>query len=72
MTGKRMIFLKELLNFTGVHPDRLNVTWVSSSEAPRFAEAVTAFVRRMRELGPSPLRQGTTGNPAPALPGEER
>jgi F420-non-reducing hydrogenase iron-sulfur subunit len=56
-----MAFLKELLNFVGIHPDRLNVTWVSSSEAPQFAEAVNGFVNRIRELGPSPLRHAGSG-----------
>jgi len=56
MTQKRMAFLKELLNFVGIHPDRLNLTWVSSSEAPQFAEAVTGFIRRIQELGPSSLK----------------
>ncbi len=56
MTQKRMAFLKELLNFIGIHPDRLNVTWVSSSEAALFAQAVEEFTGRVRELGPSPLR----------------
>jgi coenzyme F420-reducing hydrogenase delta subunit len=72
MTQKRMAFLKELLNFIGIHPDRLNVTWVSSSEAALFAEAVTAFVYRMRELGPSPLKRGMTGSPAYFLSREGR
>ena len=30
--------------------------WVSSAEAPRFAELVTQFIGRIRELGPNPLR----------------
>ena len=67
MTQKRMAFLKELLNFIGIHSDRLNVTWVSSSEAPQFAEAVTAFVNRLRELGPSPLKRAMAGIPTPAM-----
>ena len=72
MTQKRMAFLKELLNFIGIHPDRLNVTWVSSSESAQFAEAVTAFVHRMRELGPSPLKRGMTSGPAYFLAREGR
>jgi len=72
MTQKRMAFLKELMNFIGIHPDRLNVTWVSSSEAPQFAEAVTSFVNRLRALGPSPLKRGMAGMPAPAMVGEGR
>jgi F420-non-reducing hydrogenase iron-sulfur subunit len=37
-------------------PERFTLEWVSSAEAPRFAELVTAFTEKMRALGPSPLR----------------
>jgi F420-non-reducing hydrogenase iron-sulfur subunit len=52
MTQKRILFLKELLQFIGLHPDRLHLQWVSSAEAPQFAEAVRKFTERVRELGP--------------------
>jgi F420-non-reducing hydrogenase iron-sulfur subunit len=29
---------------------------VSSAEAPRFAELVTSFIGKIKELGPNPLR----------------
>jgi F420-non-reducing hydrogenase iron-sulfur subunit len=29
---------------------------VSSAEAPRFAELVTRFIGKIKELGPNPLR----------------
>jgi F420-non-reducing hydrogenase iron-sulfur subunit len=29
---------------------------VSSAEAPRFAEVVTGFIGKIKELGPNPLR----------------
>lgn len=72
MTQKRMAFMKELMNFIGIHPDRLNVTWVSSSEAPQFAEGVTAFVNRLRELGPSPLKRVMAGISASVMAREAR
>ncbi|EPR36342.1 methyl-viologen-reducing hydrogenase delta subunit [Desulfovibrio sp. X2] len=33
------------------------IGWVSSAEAPRFAEVVTAFTEQVRALGPNPLKQ---------------
>ncbi len=40
----------------GIEPDRFAVEWCSSAEAPRFAEIVTRFINRIRELGPNPAR----------------
>jgi F420-non-reducing hydrogenase iron-sulfur subunit len=56
MTVKRMGFMKKLLEFSGVDPERLMLKWVSSAEGPRFAKVVTEFVEKIRSLGPSPLR----------------
>lgn len=57
MTQKRIAFLERLLTFIGIPSDRLHLQWVSSSEAPQFAEAVSGFTERVRELGPSPFRK---------------
>jgi len=37
-------------------PERFAIEWVSSAEAPRFAELVTRFTEKIREMGPSPRR----------------
>ena len=55
MTVKRTAFMKKLLEFSGVDPERLVLKWVSSAEGPRFAQVVTDFVEKIRALGPSPL-----------------
>jgi F420-non-reducing hydrogenase iron-sulfur subunit len=57
MTVKRIAFLKKILEFSGIEPERLNLKWVSSAEGPRFAKVVTDFVEKIRGLGPSPLRK---------------
>jgi len=49
--------MKQLLEFSGIEPERLLLKWVSSAEGPRFAQVVTEFVEKIRSLGPSPLRQ---------------
>jgi len=59
MTVKRIAFMQQLLEFSGVAPERLLLKWVSSAEGPRFAQVVTDFVEKIRSLGPSPLRQPT-------------
>lgn len=50
-----MDFLKELLAFAGIEPERLRLEWVSSSEGPKYARVMNEFVATIRELGPSPL-----------------
>ena len=47
--------MRELLEFYGISSERLELKWVSSAEGPRFAQVVTNFVQKIRELGPSPL-----------------
>jgi F420-non-reducing hydrogenase iron-sulfur subunit len=56
MTVKRMGFMKKLIEFYGIDPERLSLKWVSSAEGPRFAKVITEFVDKIREIGPSPLR----------------
>ena len=48
----RMGALAYLLSLTGMDPDRLILDWVSAAEGRRFADLVTAFTTRIRELGP--------------------
>ena len=41
----------------GIDPERFAIEWVSSAEAPRFAELVNKFTEKIRELGPNPVRE---------------
>ncbi len=43
---------KKLLEHAGLSPERLRLEWVSASQGMRFAEVVTDFTSRLRELGP--------------------
>jgi F420-non-reducing hydrogenase iron-sulfur subunit len=45
-----------VLEVQGIDPERFALEWVSSAEAPRFAELVTRFINKIRGLGPNPLR----------------
>jgi F420-non-reducing hydrogenase iron-sulfur subunit len=42
-----------MLQENGINPERFAIEWVSSAEAPRFAEVVTRFTQKIRLLGPS-------------------
>ena len=41
-----------VLEDEGIDPDRFTLEWVSSAEAPRFAELVTDFVDKIKTKGP--------------------
>ncbi len=56
MANKRIIFLKKLLEFSGIHPERLRTRWVSSAEAVEFVHEISEFVEEIKKLGPNPLR----------------
>jgi F420-non-reducing hydrogenase iron-sulfur subunit len=56
MTTKRIAVMRELLSFTGIEEDRLRLEWVSAAEGPKFAQAITEFVNRIKTLGPSRLK----------------
>ena len=51
---------KKLLEATGLSPDRLRLEWVSASEGIRYAEVVTDFTNRLKELGPLGTGEGMT------------
>lgn len=51
---RRIPLLKRVLAQLGVNPQRLRLEWVSASEGQRFADIVTEFTTRLKELGPLP------------------
>jgi F420-non-reducing hydrogenase iron-sulfur subunit len=56
MAKKRLTLLQKLLEFSGIHPDRLRMRWVSSAEAVEFVHEVSEFVEDIKKLGPNPLK----------------
>ncbi len=55
---RRFKLLKRALTDLGVDPDRVQLEWISGSEGKKFAEAMTAFDAKIRELGPNPMKGG--------------
>jgi len=51
----RAAVIKIVLEDLGIDPQRFAIEWVSSAEAPRFAEVVTRFTEKIRRLGPNPV-----------------
>ena len=56
-TRRRVILVKRLLSQLGVSPQRVRLEWVSAAEGQAFAQVVTDFIGKVKELGPSPLNQ---------------
>jgi F420-non-reducing hydrogenase iron-sulfur subunit len=44
--------VKRILRHSAVNSERVLLEWVSAAEAVRFAEVVTSFTGKIRELGP--------------------
>ncbi|MGQ9604334.1 MAG: hydrogenase iron-sulfur subunit [bacterium] len=45
-----------LLDMLGIERDRLQLVWISATEAQGFAQSVSEFVERIRKLGKSRAR----------------
>ena len=52
LARRRMAVLKNLLEYTGIDPQRVRMTWVSAAEGNKFAEVVTEVTEDIRNLGP--------------------
>ena len=63
-TMRRVEFLKRLMGSFGLEPERLALEWVSAGEGVKFQEVINAFVDRIVELGPSPLKKAGGGETA--------
>ena len=66
-TVKRIPLLQNLLGYVGIDPERLVLDWVSSAEAPKFAQVTTDFVEKIRQLGPIAEEMGLA-HPAVNMP----
>ena len=52
LARRRMAVLKNLLEYAGIDPRRVRMTWVSAAEGKKFAEVVTEVTEDVRKLGP--------------------
>ncbi len=49
---RKFSLFKELMEFTGLEPDRLHFSWISSAESTKFVQVATEVVARVQALGP--------------------
>ncbi len=47
---RRMAVARRLLQFVGVHPERMHFTWISAAEGKKFAEVCGRFTDKLKML----------------------
>ena len=50
---RKFSMIKDLLNFVGINPDRVNFTWVSAAEGEGFAKIIKKVTDRAKKIGPN-------------------
>ena len=50
---RRFALLKEMLEFSGLEPGRVQFSWVSASEGQKFADVIAEVTESVRALGPA-------------------
>jgi len=68
MTIRRVGVLRQLIEFAGIDPNRLQLEWVSASEGQKFADTVTSFTETVKKLGPLNLEDGMAIRSSAASP----
>jgi len=56
---KRFKFVEEVLNHLGIEPERLTLEWISAGEGAKFTALIRNVTRKIKDLGPSPLKKTT-------------
>jgi len=49
---RRIALVKELLEYTGLEPERFQMSWVSAAEGKKYTEIIKDFVDILKPLGP--------------------
>ena len=52
---RRMALTKKFLEYMGVEPERIQMSWVSASEGEKWAKVVTTVTKELKEVGPNEL-----------------
>ena len=52
LARRRFLIMRNLLEFTGIDPQRIRMSWVSASEGKKFADVITEVTEEIKKLGP--------------------
>jgi len=53
LARRRISVMKKLLEFMGINPERVKMTWVSAAEGRKFADVVDEVTEEIKKLGPN-------------------
>jgi F420-non-reducing hydrogenase iron-sulfur subunit len=56
-TNRKIKLIQRLLEDLNLDPARVRFEYISASEGQKFADVVTDFVGKLKELGPNPLKE---------------
>ena len=54
---RRFVTVKKVMESLGLDSDRIRLSWVSAAEGQRFADVVTEFTEKIKQMGPNPLKE---------------
>jgi coenzyme F420-reducing hydrogenase delta subunit len=57
MARRRMVLMRRMLEYLGIHPDRFRMSWVSASEGAKWAEVVREVTEAVKVLGPNDIKR---------------
>jgi F420-non-reducing hydrogenase iron-sulfur subunit len=70
---KRVGYVKSILKDLGINPGRVEMYNMSAADGPRFVDVARSFTKRIKALGPSPIKTGkgseSTEEPTERKPG---
>lgn len=52
LARRKINLFRHLMEFVGISPERLQMSWVSASEGKKFADVVKEVTKKVKELGP--------------------
>ena len=52
LARRRFLLMRNLLEFIGINPQRIRMSWVSASEGKKFADVITEITQEIKKLGP--------------------
>ena len=52
LARRRFILMRNLLEYVGINPLRIRMSWVSASEGKKFADVITEVTEAIKKLGP--------------------
>ena len=64
LARRRFLIMRNLLEFIGIDPQRIRMSWVSASEGKKFADVITEVTEDIKKLGPlQSFKENVNGYP---------